>query len=80
MYLGFRCRSDQCLYQANYSDVSFNVGDFVTKTLSLGRSGSASKITLGCGHDNECLFVSAGILGFGFGGGMLSLISHIRAS
>ncbi|CAL1400410.1 unnamed protein product [Linum trigynum] len=37
------CRSDQCLYQVNYSDGSFTVGDFVTETLSLGRSRSVSK-------------------------------------
>ncbi|CAL1366785.1 unnamed protein product [Linum trigynum] len=73
------CRSDQCLYQVNYGDGSFTFGDFVTETLSLGRSGSASKIALGCGHDNEGLFVgAAGLLGLG--GGPLSLTSQIRAS
>ncbi|CAN1342841.1 Protein ASPARTIC PROTEASE IN GUARD CELL 1 [Linum perenne] len=60
------CRStpQQCLYQVNYGDGSFTTGDFVTESVSFG--SSASRIALGCGHDNEGLFVgAAGLLGLG---------------
>ncbi|KAF2325546.1 hypothetical protein GH714_030167 [Hevea brasiliensis] len=60
------CRSDQCLYQVNYGDGSFTMGDFVTETLSFGSSGTVNKVALGCGHDNEGLFVgAAGLLDWG---------------
>ncbi|XP_065860707.1 protein ASPARTIC PROTEASE IN GUARD CELL 1 [Euphorbia lathyris] len=73
------CRSGQCLYQVNYGDGSFTFGDFVTETLSFGRSGSVNNIALGCGHDNEGLFVgSAGLLGLG--GGPLSMTNQLKAS
>ncbi|KAK7839893.1 protein aspartic protease in guard cell 1 [Quercus suber] len=68
-----------CLYQVSYGDGSFTVGDFVTETLSFGNSGSINTIALGCGHDNEGLFVgAAGLLGLG--GGPLSLTSQTKAS
>lgn len=73
------CRSNKCLYQVSYGDGSFTVGDFVTETLSFGNSGSINTIALGCGHDNEGLFVgAAGLLGLG--GGPLSLTSQTKAS
>ncbi|CAN1342846.1 Protein ASPARTIC PROTEASE IN GUARD CELL 1 [Linum perenne] len=73
------CRStpQQCLYQVNYGDGSFTTGDFVTESVSFG--SSASRIALGCGHDNEGLFVgAAGLLGLG--GGPLSLTSQLKAT
>lgn len=73
------CRSNTCLYQVSYGDGSFTVGDFVTETVSFGKSGSVPKVALGCGHDNEGLFVgAAGLLGLG--GGLLSLPSQIKAT
>lgn len=73
------CRSDRCLYQVSYGDGSFTVGDFVTETMTFGSSGKVDNVALGCGHDNEGLFVgSAGLLGLG--GGPLSLTKQIKAS
>ncbi|XP_022738747.1 protein ASPARTIC PROTEASE IN GUARD CELL 1 [Durio zibethinus] len=73
------CRSGKCLYQVSYGDGSFTVGEFVTETVSFGNSGSINNVALGCGHDNEGLFVgAAGLLGLG--GGSLSLTSQIKAS
>lgn len=73
------CRSNVCLYQVSYGDGSFTVGDFVTETVSFGRSGSVPKVAIGCGHDNEGLFVGAGGL-LALGGGPLSLPSQIKAT
>ncbi|OWM90312.1 protein ASPARTIC PROTEASE IN GUARD CELL 1-like [Punica granatum] len=73
------CRSNQCLYQVSYGDGSFTVGNFVTETLTFGNSGKVNDVALGCGHDNEGLFVgSAGLLGLG--GGPLSLTNQIKTS
>ncbi|KAI6675755.1 hypothetical protein NL676_003661 [Syzygium grande] len=73
------CRTGKCLYQVSYGDGSFTVGDFVTETVSFGGSGAVNDVALGCGHDNEGLFVgAAGLLGLG--GGPLSLTSQIKAS
>ncbi|KAG6584369.1 Protein ASPARTIC PROTEASE IN GUARD CELL 1, partial [Cucurbita argyrosperma subsp. argyrosperma] len=73
------CRAAKCLYQVAYGDGSFTVGEFVTESLSFGNSGTISNVALGCGHDNEGLFVgSAGLLGLG--GGSLSLTSQMKAS
>lgn len=47
--------------------------------MSFGGSGAVHNVALGCGHDNEGLFVgSAGLLGLG--GGPLSLTNQIKAS
>lgn len=73
------CRSNVCLYQVSYGDGSFTVGDFVTETVSFGKSGSVPKVAMGCGHDNEGLFVGAGGL-LALGGGPLSLPSQIKAT
>lgn len=73
------CRAGRCLYQVSYGDGSFTVGDFVTETVSFGNSASVSNVAVGCGHDNEGLFVgSAGLIGLG--GGALSLTKQIKAS
>ncbi|OMP04577.1 Peptidase A1 [Corchorus capsularis] len=73
------CRSGKCLYQVSYGDGSYTVGEFVTETVSFGNSGNINGVALGCGHDNEGLFVgAAGLLGLG--GGPLSLTSQIKAS
>lgn len=73
------CRNGKCLYQVSYGDGSFTVGEYVTETVSFGGSGSVTKVAIGCGHDNEGLFVgAAGLLGLG--GGPLSLTKQIKAS
>ncbi|KAK6249625.1 Xylanase inhibitor [Theobroma cacao] len=73
------CRSGKCLYQVSYGDGSYTVGEFVTETVSFGNSGNINGVALGCGHDNEGLFVgAAGLLGLG--GGPLSLTSQIKAT
>ncbi|KAJ4950747.1 hypothetical protein NE237_027579 [Protea cynaroides] len=56
-----------CLYQVSYGDGSFTVGQFSTETLTF-RGTKVGKVALGCGHDNEGLFVgAAGLLGLGRG-------------
>ncbi|KAL9993255.1 putative nepenthesin [Helianthus debilis subsp. tardiflorus] len=73
------CRMNHCLYQVSYGDGSFTVGKLVTETVTFGRSGSVPKVALGCGNDNEGLFVgAAGLLALG--GGTLSLPSQIKAT
>ncbi|CAL9126419.1 unnamed protein product [Musa acuminata var. zebrina] len=67
-----------CLYQVSYGDGSFTVGDFATETLTFGRSDPVSGVAIGCGHDNEGLFVgAAGLLALG--AGPLSFPSQISA-
>ncbi|KAJ4960981.1 hypothetical protein NE237_020891 [Protea cynaroides] len=73
------CRNGSCLYQVSYGDGSYTVGDFVTESLTFGTSNSVDNIALGCGHDNEGLFVGASGL-LGLGGGSLSFPSQIQAS
>ncbi|KAF2315209.1 hypothetical protein GH714_038436 [Hevea brasiliensis] len=56
-----------CMYQVSYGDGSFTLGDFSTETLTFRRS-RVGRVALGCGHDNEGLFVgAAGLLGLGRG-------------
>lgn len=56
-----------CLYQVSYGDGSFTLGEFSTETLTFRRTRVA-RVALGCGHDNEGLFVgAAGLLGLGRG-------------
>ncbi|KAJ8621781.1 hypothetical protein MRB53_030310 [Persea americana] len=60
-------RRGTCLYQVSYGDGSFTVGEFSTETLTF-RGTKVAGIALGCGHDNEGLFVgAAGLLGLGKG-------------
>ncbi|XP_010265215.1 PREDICTED: protein ASPARTIC PROTEASE IN GUARD CELL 1 [Nelumbo nucifera] len=73
------CRNGSCLYQVSYGDGSYTVGDFVTETITFGNSGAVNNIALGCGHDNEGLFIGAAGL-IGLGGGSLSFPSQIKAS
>lgn len=63
------CRNNRyCEYQVSYGDGSFTVGDFATETLTF-RGQVIKRVALGCGHDNEGLFVgAAGLLGLGRGG------------
>ncbi|CAM0878563.1 unnamed protein product [Alopecurus aequalis] len=68
-----------CLYEVAYGDGSYTVGDFATETLTLGDSAPVSDVAIGCGHDNEGLFVgAAGLLALG--GGPLSFPSQISAT
>ncbi|XP_059454127.1 protein ASPARTIC PROTEASE IN GUARD CELL 1 [Corylus avellana] len=73
------CRGGRCLYQVAYGDGSYTVGDLATDTVSFGSSGAVNNVALGCGHNNEGLFVAAAGL-LGLGGGPLSLNSQIKAS
>lgn len=71
--------TDSCLYQVSYGDGSYTVGNLVTETVSFGKSGSVPNVAIGCGHDNEGLFVgAAGLLGLG--AGELSLPSQVKAT
>ncbi|XP_044476345.1 protein ASPARTIC PROTEASE IN GUARD CELL 1-like [Mangifera indica] len=73
------CRGSSCLYQVSYGDGSFTVGEFITETVSFGNSGAIQNVAIGCGHDNEGLFVgAAGLLGLG--GGELSLTKQVKAT
>ncbi|KDP29378.1 hypothetical protein JCGZ_18299 [Jatropha curcas] len=72
------CRNGSCLYEVSYGDGSYTVGDYVTETITLG-SASVENVAIGCGHNNEGLFVgAAGLLGLG--GGSLSFPSQINAT
>ncbi|XP_057731660.1 aspartyl protease family protein 2-like [Arachis stenosperma] len=65
---GCDARKKVCEYQVSYGDGSFTVGDFATETLTFRRRASVPRVALGCGHDNEGLFVgAAGLLGLGRG-------------
>ncbi|KAL3336706.1 hypothetical protein AABB24_029393 [Solanum stoloniferum] len=73
------CRNDTCLYEVSYGDGSYTVGDFVTESITFAGSSSVENVAIGCGHNNEGLFVgAAGLLGLG--GGALSFPSQINAS
>ncbi|KAF5762252.1 putative nepenthesin [Helianthus annuus] len=73
------CRNGTCLYEVSYGDGSYTVGDFVTETLTLQGSTTVENIAIGCGHNNEGLFVGAAGL-IGLGGGRLSFPSQINAT
>ncbi|GMH26219.1 hypothetical protein Nepgr_028062 [Nepenthes gracilis] len=72
------CRGDQCLYEVSYGDGSYTVGDFVRERITFSEA-SVDNIAIGCGHNNEGLFVgAAGLLGLG--GGSLSFPSQINTT
>ncbi|KAI7984402.1 Aspartyl protease family protein 2 [Camellia lanceoleosa] len=53
------CNNRQmCLYQVLYSNDSFTVVDFSTEMLTFRRT-KVRNVALGCGHNNEGLFVDA---------------------
>ncbi|KAJ8748551.1 hypothetical protein K2173_003452 [Erythroxylum novogranatense] len=63
-HTGCDSRQQTCLYQVSYG---LFVGEFSTETLTF-RGSSVGGVALGCGHDNEGLFVgAAGLLGLGRG-------------
>ncbi|CAH9148861.1 unnamed protein product [Cuscuta epithymum] len=56
-----------CRYQVSYGDGSFTDGEFATETLTF-RQTTVPNVAIGCGHDNQGLFVgAAGLLGLGRG-------------
>lgn len=64
---GCNTKTKVCQYQVSYGDGSFTFGDFSTETLTF-RKTRVARVALGCGHDNEGLFVgAAGLLGLGRG-------------
>ncbi|XP_062214298.1 aspartyl protease family protein 2-like [Phragmites australis] len=66
---GCDLRRRACLYQVAYGDGSVTTGDFATETLTFAGGARVARVALGCGHDNEGLFVAAaGLLGLGRGG------------
>ncbi|KAK7407567.1 hypothetical protein VNO78_09520 [Psophocarpus tetragonolobus] len=72
------CRNGTCLYEVSYGDGSYTVGEFATETVTLG-SAEVSGVAIGCGHNNEGLFVgAAGLLGLG--GGKLSFPAQVNAT
>lgn len=71
------CRRGQCLYQVSYGDGSFTVGNFAQETFEFG-TFSVKDVSVGCGHDNEGLFVGASGL-LGLGAGKLSFPSQINS-
>ncbi|WVZ09781.1 hypothetical protein V8G54_014311 [Vigna mungo] len=72
------CRNGTCLYEVSYGDGSYTVGEFATETVTLGAS-AVSGVAIGCGHNNEGLFVgAAGLLGLG--GGKLSFPAQVNAT
>ncbi|KAL5070656.1 hypothetical protein RYX36_021543 [Vicia faba] len=73
-----QCHNGQCLYEVSYGDGSYTVGDFVTETVTIGAT-SVNNVAIGCGHNNEGLFVgAAGLLGLG--GGPLSFPAQLNST
>ncbi|XP_010924503.1 aspartyl protease family protein 2 [Elaeis guineensis] len=65
---GCDTRRRSCLYLVSYGDGSITTGEFSTETLTFRGGVRVARIALGCGHDNEGLFVAAaGLLGLGQG-------------
>ncbi|XP_074279669.1 aspartyl protease family protein 2 [Silene latifolia] len=60
-------RGNKCAYQVSYGDGSFTMGEFASETMTF-RGVKVPNVALGCGHDNEGLFIgAAGLLGLGRG-------------
>ncbi|MCO5594217.1 hypothetical protein L7F22_048242 [Adiantum nelumboides] len=70
------CRRNQCLYQVSYGDGSFTVGNFAVETFTFS-GNQVERVALGCGLDNEGLFVGASGL-LGLGAGRLSLPTQLK--
>ncbi|KAI5073007.1 hypothetical protein GOP47_0013113 [Adiantum capillus-veneris] len=70
------CQRNQCLYQVSYGDGSFTVGDFAVETFTFS-GNQVERVALGCGHDNEGLFIGASGL-LGLGAGRLSLPTQLK--
>ncbi|XP_008795461.2 aspartyl protease family protein 2-like [Phoenix dactylifera] len=65
---GCDTRRRSCLYLVSYGDGSITAGEFSTETLTFRGGVRVARIALGCGQDNEGLFVAAaGLLGLGRG-------------
>ncbi|OAY65412.1 Protein ASPARTIC PROTEASE IN GUARD CELL 1 [Ananas comosus] len=63
-----RLRLDRDAARVSYGDGSVTTGDFSTETLTFSSGARVGRVALGCGHDNEGLFVAAaGLLGLGRG-------------
>ncbi|KAK6931473.1 Xylanase inhibitor, C-terminal [Dillenia turbinata] len=73
------CQNGTCLYEVSYGDGSYTVGDFVGETLTFTGSKAVDNVAIGCGHNNEGLFIAAAGL-LGLGGGSLSLPSQINTT
>ncbi|CAL5096555.1 unnamed protein product [Urochloa decumbens] len=73
---GCNRRRGSCLYQVAYGDGSITAGDLATETLSFARGARVPRVAIGCGHDNEGLFVAAAGL-LGLGRGRLSLPTQV---
>ncbi|KAJ1264352.1 hypothetical protein BS78_09G256600 [Paspalum vaginatum] len=69
-------RRGSCLYQVAYGDGSVTAGDLATETLAFSRGARVPRVAVGCGHDNEGLFVAAAGL-LGLGRGRLSLPTQV---
>uniref|UniRef100_I1PYH0 Peptidase A1 domain-containing protein n=2 Tax=Oryza glaberrima TaxID=4538 RepID=I1PYH0_ORYGL len=72
-------RRNSCLYQVAYGDGSVTAGDFASETLTFARGARVQRVAIGCGHDNEGLFIAASGL-LGLGRGRLSFPTQIARS
>ncbi|GAB2271819.1 Aspartyl protease protein 2 [Dionaea muscipula] len=64
---GCSSKGNKCVYEVSYGDGSSTFGEFATETMTF-RGAKVPNVALGCGHDNEGLFVgAAGLLGLGRG-------------
>ncbi|GMH17308.1 hypothetical protein Nepgr_019149 [Nepenthes gracilis] len=64
---GCSSRTNKCEYEVSYGDGSLTIGEFADETMTF-RGTRVPNVALGCGHDNEGLFVgAAGLLGLGQG-------------
>ncbi|XP_008791253.2 protein ASPARTIC PROTEASE IN GUARD CELL 1 [Phoenix dactylifera] len=70
------CRNATCRYEVVYGDGSFSSGELATETLTIGDAPPVTNVPMGCGFDNEGIFVAAGGL-LALGAGRLSFPSHL---
>ncbi|CAI9113620.1 OLC1v1014255C1 [Oldenlandia corymbosa var. corymbosa] len=70
-----------CSYAVSYGDQSFSRGDFITETLSFGRSGTVRNVGIGCGRENGGNVADGGFTGIlGLGPSPISFPSQIKAT